>query len=104
MSNQILEVYDLLDKVHTQNEQRYNELMGRVVPIDDRGAATIRNVEKVERTTMQILRDLESKDFKDMMNQIHRALENNHEGLSANLPLVMGAGKSELDTIVYIRE
>jgi mannose-binding lectin 1 len=41
---------------------------------------------------MQILRDLESKDFKDMMNQIHRALESNSQGLSASLPVVMGAG------------
>jgi mannose-binding lectin 1 len=77
--------------MHQDSENRFNDLMHRVVPIDDRSAATIRNVEKVERTTMEILRDLESKDFKDMMNQIHRALENNQEGLSRSLPVVMGA-------------
>jgi mannose-binding lectin 1 len=51
-------------------------------------------VEKVERTTMQILRDLESKDFKDMMNQIHRALESQHGSLTASLPGLVGGGKS----------
>ncbi|KAF1937861.1 concanavalin A-like lectin/glucanase [Clathrospora elynae] len=91
INNRVYDIYELLEKMHTESEQRYNELMHRVVPIDDRGAATIRNVEKVERTTMQILRDLESKDFKDMMNQIHRALENNQEGLSRSLPLALGA-------------
>lgn len=64
--------------------------MHRVVPIDDRGAATMRNVEKVERTTMEILRDLESKDFKDMMRQIHNALETSHDSLQMRLPDVMG--------------
>ncbi|KAH7075195.1 concanavalin A-like lectin/glucanase domain-containing protein [Paraphoma chrysanthemicola] len=91
MNHHIDEIHDLVFKMHQESEHRFNDLMNRVVPIDDRSAATIRNVEKVERTTMEILRDLESKDFKDMMNQIHRALENNHEGLSQTLPLVMGA-------------
>ncbi|KAF2821751.1 concanavalin A-like lectin/glucanase [Ophiobolus disseminans] len=83
-------IHDLLEKMHTDAENRHNDLMNRLVPLDDRSAATIRNVEKVERTTMEILRDLESKDFKDMMNQIHRALENNHEGLKVALPDVVG--------------
>lgn len=92
INNRVAEMHEMVEKIISTNEQRYNELMHRIVPIDDRGAATIRNVEKIERSTMEILRDLESKDFKDMMNQIHMALENNHEGLSRSLPLAMGAG------------
>ncbi|KAF1838396.1 concanavalin A-like lectin/glucanase [Decorospora gaudefroyi] len=91
INNRVFEIAELVERIHKDNADRWNELMHRVVPIDDRGAATIRNVEKVERTTMQILRDLESKDFKDMMNQIHRALENNQEGVMRSLPTVMGA-------------
>ncbi|KAL6711630.1 hypothetical protein ACN47E_004564 [Coniothyrium glycines] len=91
INNRVFEIYELVEKMVEDNDRRFHDLMTRVVPIEDRGAATIRNVEKVERTTMQILRDLESKDFKDMMNQIHRALENNQEGLSRSLPLAMGA-------------
>jgi mannose-binding lectin 1 len=78
--------------MHLENQQHWNNLMARIVPIDDRGAATIRNVEKVERTTMQILRDLESKDFKEMMDQIHRALESQHGSLAASLPGLVGGG------------
>lgn len=91
LNNRVYDIYELVEKMVQDNDRRFNDLMNRVVPIEDRGAATIRNVEKVERTTMQILRDLESKDFKDMMNQIHRALEQNQDGLSRSLPLVMGA-------------
>ncbi|OAL43857.1 concanavalin A-like lectin/glucanase [Pyrenochaeta sp. DS3sAY3a] len=91
INNRVYDIYELVDRMYKENEQRFNDLMHRVVPIDDRSAATIRNVEKVERTTMEILRDLESKDFKDMMNQFHRAIENSQEGLSRSLPLAMGA-------------
>lgn len=93
INNRVYDIYELVEKMHQENEQRFNDLMHRVVPIDDRSAATIRNVEKVERTTMEILRDLESKDFKDMMNQVHRAIENSQEGLSRSLPIAMGAGE-----------
>jgi mannose-binding lectin 1 len=100
INNRVFEIAEVVEKMHTENEQRWNDLMHRIVPIDDRGAATIRNVEKVERTTMQILRDLESKDFKDMMNQIHRALENQHGSLTASLPALVGGGKSYLIPLV----
>lgn len=93
INNRVANMLELVEQMHKLNEQRFNDLMHRVVPIDDRSAATIRNVEKVERTTMEILRDLESKDFKDMMQQVHRAIENSQEGLSRSLPLAMGAGK-----------
>jgi mannose-binding lectin 1 len=93
INNRVFEIAETVEKIQRQNDERWNELMHRIVPIDDRGAATIRNVEKVERTTMQILRDLENKDFKDMMNQIHRALDRNHGNVMQSLPGMMGDGK-----------
>ncbi|KAF1919376.1 concanavalin A-like lectin/glucanase domain-containing protein [Ampelomyces quisqualis] len=89
INNRVAEMHEMLEGMVHANEQRFTDLMNRVVPIDDRSAATIRNVEKVERTTTAILRDLESKDFKDMMKQIHRTLEQSHEGLSRSLPAAM---------------
>ncbi|KAH7356293.1 concanavalin A-like lectin/glucanase domain-containing protein [Pyrenochaeta sp. MPI-SDFR-AT-0127] len=91
INNRVANMLELVEQMHKLNEQRFNDLMHRVVPIDDRSAATIRNVEKVERTTMSILRDLESRDFKELMQQVHRAIENSQEGLSRSLPLAMGA-------------
>ncbi|KAI8938650.1 hypothetical protein NX059_004520 [Plenodomus lindquistii] len=90
MHNRLLDMIDLVETQEAKSQQRFNELMARVVPIDDRGAATMRNVEKVERTTMQILRDLESKDFKDLMSQVHRAIEGGNEGLRVSLPGQLG--------------
>jgi mannose-binding lectin 1 len=90
INNRVAEIYELVENMVKDDSARHIELMSRVVHTEDRSAATMRNVEKVERTTMEILRDLESKDFKDMMQQIHRALENNHDGLNSLLPGVVG--------------
>ncbi|OAK94018.1 concanavalin A-like lectin/glucanase [Phaeosphaeriaceae sp. SRC1lsM3a] len=90
INNRVAEMHEMVENMIRVNDERYNNIMNRVVPIDDRSAATIRNVEKVERTTMSILRDVESKDFKEMMKQIHWALEQNQEGLSRSLPAAMG--------------
>jgi len=90
INNRVFEIAETVERIQKQNDERWNELMHRIVPIDDRGAATIRNVEKVERTTMQILRDLENKDFKDFMSQIHLALDRNHGNVMQSLPGMMG--------------
>jgi mannose-binding lectin 1 len=86
LNNRVSHLTDLLENLVSTSSSHQTLL----THIDDRSAATLRNVEKVERTSMAIQRDLESKDFKDMMMQIHRALESNHEGLVRGLPGVMG--------------
>ncbi|KNG48107.1 concanavalin A-like lectin/glucanase [Stemphylium lycopersici] len=91
INNRVAEMAETIELIHKENSERWNELMHRIVPIDDRGAATIRNVEKVERTTSQILRDLESKDFKDMMNQFHRAMEKSTQGVIRSMPEIVGS-------------
>ncbi len=94
MNHYITNMHDRMEKMQQENEQRFNELIKRISSIDDRSAASIRSIEKVDRSTNDILRDLQSKDFKDMIQQVHRAIENSQEGLSRSLPLAMGAGKS----------
>ncbi|KAG9377641.1 hypothetical protein A1F94_012044 [Pyrenophora tritici-repentis] len=91
INNRVYEIYETVELIHKTNNDRWNDLMTRIVPIDDRGAATIRNVERVERQTAQILKDLESKDFKDMMKEIHRALAFSHNTIVEGMPGIMGA-------------
>jgi mannose-binding lectin 1 len=86
INHRVSAIYDMLERLDTEHTQRFNQLMERIVPIDDRSAAMLRNVEKVERINMQIQRDLESKDFKDMLNQVHNAIQNSHAGLSSSMP------------------
>lgn len=93
LNHRVNDMYVLLEKYVADQDQRYNHLMGRVVPMHDQISATLRNVEKVERTTMETLRDLESKDFKDMLSQVHQAIENSHNAISSNMPLAMAHSK-----------
>lgn len=87
-------IYDMIENLVSENDGKFNQLMGRVVPMHDQISATMRNVEKVERTTMETLRDLESKDFKDLLNQVHASIDRNHNSLANNLPLAMANSKS----------
>ncbi|KAF2876707.1 concanavalin A-like lectin/glucanase domain-containing protein [Massariosphaeria phaeospora] len=106
INHRVNDIYDMLEKRDIEDSHRFNDLMARVVPSDDRSAAMIRNVEKVERTTMEILRDLESKDFKDMMNAVHDAIENSHNALNRNmLPAmahIVGEQKPSIMTFLFI--
>lgn len=94
INHQVNAIYDLLDKHVRDQDERHNTLMARVVPMHDQLSATMRNVEKVERTTMETLRDLESKDFKNMLDQVHAAIERSHNALSGSMPLAMATSKS----------
>jgi mannose-binding lectin 1 len=94
MNHQVNNIYDLLDKLAKDSDDRYNTMMGRLIPMHDQVSAVMRNVEKVERTTMETLRDLESKDFKALLNQVHDSIERSHSALGTSMPLAMAGSKS----------
>lgn len=86
-------LFDLVEKMSTDNDERFAQLMGRVVPMHDQTGAIMRNVEKVERAVMETQRDLESKDFKDVLNSVHQSINQGHSALTNNLPLQMRESK-----------
>jgi lectin, mannose-binding 1 len=94
LQHSVNEVYQLLDKYHQQDQDRFNSLMDRVVSTNDQTSAMLRNVEKIERMTMEVQRTLESRDFKDMLEQVHRAIEDSHTALSKHMPIAMAHSKS----------
>ncbi|KAF2747161.1 concanavalin A-like lectin/glucanase [Sporormia fimetaria CBS 119925] len=89
INHRVNDIYDMLVRFDSEFQHRHNDIMHRIVPIDDRGSSMIRTVEKIDRTTMEVQRDLESKDFKDMLNSVHNAIHNNHEALNQGLPLAV---------------
>lgn len=93
INHQVNLIYEIVERLDRESGNRFNDLMGRVVNTDDKVLAMIRNVEKIERTSMETLRDLESKDFKDTLNAVHDAIQNSHSSLSANMPLAMAHSK-----------
>jgi len=93
MNHQVNKIYDMLEKLTKDSNERQNSIMGRIVPMHDQVSAVMRNVEKVERTTMETLRDLESKDFKALLNQVHDSIERSHNALGTSMPLAMAGSK-----------
>lgn len=81
IAHHITSVYTAIDDLVELAEHRHNELMSRLAPVDDRTAHNVRLSEKTESTVMQILRDLESKDYKEIIGQMHRRLEDNHKDI-----------------------
>ncbi len=81
IAHHIAAIHTALDSMNDLASHRHNELISRLAPVDDRSAHNVRISESIERTSKQILRDLESKDFKDVLGQMHRRLEDNHADL-----------------------
>ena len=86
INHRVNEIYDMLERLETDSHNRHNDVMNRVAPTDDRINGIVRNVEKIERISMELQRNLESKDFKDMLNRVHNAIQDSHSGLSSTVP------------------
>jgi mannose-binding lectin 1 len=89
MSHHVNAIYEHLEYLESFQAKRHTEVMERLASIEDRTGHTVRTLENIERSTNSILRDVESKDFKDLLNQVHHAISSGHETLSNDIPAVM---------------
>lgn len=74
LAHHVAAIYTSIETINEQAELRHNALMSRLAPIDDRSAHSVRLAE-------QIIRDVESKDYKELINAMHRRLEDNHKDI-----------------------
>lgn len=99
INNRLTESLALLEKLHTQHDQRHRDLLAR---IDDRTRA----LDKIDQTTLHLLQELEQRDVQGMVQQLHRAIENGQEGLRKSLPLqlsdVVRSHKPNMTTFLLI--
>lgn len=75
-------------------DTRHQDLRDHITPAHDRSDAALRNIEKIERIVMAIQRDLENKDYKDMLNMVHNAIHDTHNSLQHALPVTVSEGKA----------
>ena len=81
MAHHIAAMYQAIESLNAHVDERHNALMSRLAPLDDRLAHNVRLSESTGNTAQQILRDLESKDSKDLIAAVHRRLEDNHKDM-----------------------
>ena len=104
MSHRVNAIHDLLTRMEEDNKNRFNDIMNKLAPVDDRVRAMMFNVEKNERISMEIQRDLESKDFKDMLRAVHNAIADNHSQLSMNMPRTVAESEFRIYLKVFITD
>ncbi|ORY07551.1 concanavalin A-like lectin/glucanase domain-containing protein [Clohesyomyces aquaticus] len=106
ISHYVNEIHEKIDRENNENKQRFDEIMRRLTPLDDKTSAMMRNIEKVERVSMEVQRDLESKDFKDMLRTVHNAIQDSHNSLTSGMPVAMahivGSQKPSIMTFLFI--
>ncbi|KAJ4367882.1 hypothetical protein N0V86_009722 [Didymella sp. IMI 355093] len=81
IAHHVASIYTAIESINEQAELRHNAIMSRLAPIDDRSAHNVRLSESTQNTANQILRDLESKDYKELIAAMHRRLEDNHKDI-----------------------
>jgi mannose-binding lectin 1 len=89
INHKVNDIVHLLEAMNTKLDERHDAVMNHVAPSNDRSDAVLRNVEKIERMAMAIQRDLENKDYKDMLTLVHNAIQDSHNDLTKGLPVAM---------------
>ena len=74
-------LYSDMTAVNARTEELHNALMTRLSSIDDRVNHNARLAEQAGIESKQILRDIESKDYRELINVVHRRLEDNHKDI-----------------------
>lgn len=74
LAHHVSAIYTAIETINEQSEMRHNALMSRLASLDDRSAHN-------GRLSEQIIRDVESKDYKALIDAMHRRLEDNHKDI-----------------------
>lgn len=81
IAHHVAAMYNTLENLNTLAEDRHNTLMHRLASLDDRVNHNARLAEQTNIHAQQILRDLESKDYKDLINSMHNHIADNHKDI-----------------------
>lgn len=77
LAHHVSAIYTALESLNSQT----SALLDRLGPIDERLSHNVRISEGTATTAQQVLRDLESQDYKSLIAAMHRRLEDNHRDI-----------------------
>ncbi|KAG9205067.1 hypothetical protein G6514_009526 [Epicoccum nigrum] len=81
IAHHVSALYSDITAMNARTEELHNALMMRLSSIDDRVNHNARLAEQAGIESKQILRDIESKDYRELINIVHRRLEDNHKDI-----------------------
>ncbi|KAF2402311.1 concanavalin A-like lectin/glucanase [Trichodelitschia bisporula] len=86
MGHQLDTLYHDLTLLKSQYEARHEELMTWIRPVHDHADASRRAVERVEHAVEAIKRDVEGKDYREHLTQLHDAIKEGHQAMLVGVP------------------
>lgn len=94
LTHQIANVFSDIDKLSRKMEERHNEMLSRMptVPVDTIMGMN-RRLEGMEGTLAKVLRDVESKDYRQHLNSLQQSVDHMKGGLTEHLPDTIGQSK-----------
>ncbi|KAF2753675.1 lectin family integral membrane protein [Pseudovirgaria hyperparasitica] len=106
MTYQIGILHDQITKLHEQQAAIQVETNNQLRPINERVNEAKQVQSRIEDRVNEIKKDIESKDYKDMINALQQAVTAGHSNMMQNLPLqmdqLMSKNGPKLSTFVLI--
>ncbi|GAB7360834.1 hypothetical protein MBLNU230_g0820t1 [Neophaeotheca triangularis] len=91
LTHQVANIFSDIDKLSRKMEERHNEMLARMpaVPTDTINSMN-RKLEGMDKTLSRVLRDVESKDYREHLNSLQQAVDTMKGGLTDHLPDTLG--------------
>lgn len=77
-------LYQDLTTLRTEQQRQYDEIMHALSPTHDHAEASRRVLSEMERMVKEIKNDVESKDYREHLNQLHEIVKEGHATLASS--------------------
>lgn len=81
LAHHVAAIYTAIESLNAQTDHMNNAILQRLGLIDEHLTHNVRLSEGTSTTAQQILRDLESQDYKTLIGAVHRRIEDNHKDI-----------------------
>lgn len=89
LNHQVQNIFKELELLTSKEEERWTQLMSRIVPVHDQVVETQQVQSRIEKIVNALQRDIEGKDYKETLASLQNAVRDTHSSLMRQLPQSM---------------
>lgn len=97
-------LYQDLSTLRSEQQHQYDEIMHWLSPTHDHAEASRRVLSEMERMVKDIKNDVESKDYREHLNQLHSIVKEGHATIASSseyhLPVFIHAIADQITTVI----
>jgi lectin, mannose-binding 1 len=79
-------MFQMIQELVKRQEERHIELMNRAMPVHDNSIVLLQTAGRIERTTNNILKDVEGKDYTDRLQQLLNVITQSQSTIMEGIP------------------